>query len=70
MERKDKSQKERMIAGEFYNPVDRELLLARVRARYIADKAPAHGTSPTATGSSKNFSRTEERARFLSRISA
>lgn len=38
MERKDRSQKERMIAGEFYNPVDRELLLARVRARYIADK--------------------------------
>ena len=38
MESKNKSQKERMIAGEFYNPVDRELLLARVRARYIADK--------------------------------
>ena len=38
MESKNNSQKERMIAGEFYNPVDRELIFARVRARYIADK--------------------------------
>lgn len=31
-------QKKRMSAGEFYNPTDKELVLARTRARYIADK--------------------------------
>lgn len=31
-------QKKRMSAGEFYNPMDKELVLARTRARYIADK--------------------------------
>lgn len=31
-------QKKRMSAGEFYNPTDQELVLARTRARYIADK--------------------------------
>lgn len=38
MENGQKSQKERMIAGEFYNPNDKELILARVRARMLADR--------------------------------
>ncbi len=38
MEKGQKSQKERMIAGEFYNPNDKELILARVRARMLADR--------------------------------
>ena len=38
MENGQKSQKERMIAGEFYNPNDQELILARVRARMLADR--------------------------------
>ena len=38
MENRQKSQKERMIAGEFYNPNDKELILARVRARMLADR--------------------------------
>lgn len=38
MENGQKSQKERMIAGEFYNPYDKELILARVRARMLADR--------------------------------
>ena len=38
MENGQKRQKERMIAGEFYNPNDKELILARVRARMLADR--------------------------------
>lgn len=38
MENGQKSQKERMIAGEFYNPNDKLLILARVRARMLADR--------------------------------
>lgn len=38
MENGQKSQKERMIAGEFYNPNDKKLILARVRARMLADR--------------------------------
>lgn len=38
MKNGQKSQKERMIAGEFYNPNDKELILARVRARMLADR--------------------------------
>lgn len=38
MENGQKSQKERMIAGEFYNPNDKVLILARVRARMLADR--------------------------------
>lgn len=38
MENGQKIQKERMIAGEFYNPNDKELILARVRARMLADR--------------------------------
>lgn len=38
MAKDNRSHKERMIGGEFYNPMDRELLLARTRARMLADK--------------------------------
>lgn len=38
MENGQKSQKERMIAREFYNPNGKELILARVRARMLADR--------------------------------
>ena len=38
MAKDNRSHKERMISGEFYNPMDRELLLARTRARMLADK--------------------------------
>ena len=31
------SEKENMIAGRFYNPVDKELTRARIRARYLVD---------------------------------
>ena len=37
MPKENKSQKERMISGEFYNPVDKELTRARIRARYLVD---------------------------------
>lgn len=32
------SQKQKMISGEFYNPTDKELTAARVRARWLADR--------------------------------
>ena len=35
MPKENKSQKERMISGEFYNPVDKELTRARIRARCL-----------------------------------
>ena len=38
MAKDNRTHKERMISGEFYNPMDRELLLARTRARMLADK--------------------------------
>lgn len=38
MAKDNRSHKERMISGEFYNPMDKELLLARTRARMLADK--------------------------------
>lgn len=39
MKKKDSvpSEKENMIAGRFYNPVDKELTRARIRARYLVD---------------------------------
>lgn len=66
-----KTNKEKMIAGEFYNPIDKRLLFDRTRARCLADRFnKTHAWNILRrTHLIKNCSRTAEKEHFLNRQS-
>lgn len=65
------SQKQKMISGEFYNPTDKELTAARVRARWLADRfnRTRAWNIPFRSFLIKRSSLTVPTVRFLNRIS-